>query len=101
MHTVYEGDKELLMHLYVQKLSSVWLASCKHSVMIGKKTSSTIESSFHFIFDPVLAIRADRNDNAVICQSNVIETPCQPNCLPYRAIVLVSLQWFMIVDMCS
>ena len=78
MHTVYEGDKELLMHLYVQKLSSVWLASCKHSVMIGEKKSFTIESSFHFIFDPVLAVQADRNDNTVIYQSNVLKRHVNP-----------------------
>ena len=35
------------MHLYVQKLSSVWLASCKHSVMIGKKDHQRL--SHHFI----------------------------------------------------
>ena len=82
------------MHFYVQKLSSVWLASCKHSVMIGKKRSFTIESSFYIIFEPVLPDHADRNDNTVIYQSNAIETSCQLTCFPYRAIVHLSSRWF-------
>ena len=64
------------MHLYVQKLSSVWHASCKYSVMIGKKDHSRL--SHHFIFDSFW----QSMQTEMITQSSISQMPLKRHVNP-------------------